>query len=880
MKKRLLLLCAALCALHVFAQNINLKGKGGISNQFTQVNENVKINFLSSNLKELLQLNPNSNLVLVKTEDDRLGFIHYRYYQTYSNIPVEKTMLKVHTQNGFLKNISGTIVTDFDATMDKRNHASVSAAQSVSIAIRHVAAKKYAWQDAGMEQRIKEQFKNAKATFYPTAQLVWYNPGESLNPRELTLCYKVDVYALQPLSRANYFIDAQTGKVTGKEDEIYFSDATGTANTAWSGTQTIHSDFTGTQYRLRDLTKGNGVITVHGESGKRGQDYTSTSANWSLTSFDQAAMDAHYGVEQTYSYYKVNFGRNSYDDNGTTLYSYVNDPTYIDNAFWDGSAMNFNKRSTGEPGGVTGIDVTGHELTHGVTQESCALEYSYESGAINESLSDIMGKSVQFWAKPTDVNWLLSNDMNWIIRDMSNPNTEFQPDTYKGTYWYTGFFDNGGVHTNSGVGNFMFYLLVNGGSGTNDNGDAYTVSAIGLTKTDQIIYRSQTVYLTSTSKYADWRNACILGAADLYGAASTEVAAVKDAFYAVGIGTSSAGCDAPFGLSVTNTTHTSATVSWAPSIGVTGYNMQWKLTTSTAWRTVSNITATSYKLTGLLPGVSYDFKVQSICTSGATSGYSDVYTFTTNALVSYCASAGLSTSYEYIDRVALGGKGYSSGDNGGYGNFINLGGAVQKNISLSLILTPGFANATYAEYWTAYIDYNQDGDFADANELIGTATSVSAAPATIQFTVPASAKNGITRVRVQMSYGSQTTDPCATFSFGEVEDYTIKISTAAENSIADANKETSGASFISVKPNPIKGSSATAELNALKGGNVTIRITDLSGRPLLLQQVANIVAGKNTFTLNGLDKLTHGVFMIEAEQNNIVIARSQLIADK
>ena len=82
------------------------------------------------------------------------------------------------------------------------------------------------------------------------------------------------------------------------------------------------------------------------------------------------------------------------------------------------AAMNFNKRSNSasNPGGVTGIDVTGHELTHGVTQAESGLNYSKEPGAMNESMSDIMGKSVQFWSKPGDVNWLLSNDMNWIIR--------------------------------------------------------------------------------------------------------------------------------------------------------------------------------------------------------------------------------------------------------------------------------------------------------------------------------------------------------------------------------------------------------------------------------------------------------------------------------
>ena len=110
---------------------------------------------------------------------------------------------------------------------------------------------------------------------------------ESFNPANLILAYKIDVYAHQPLSRANYYIDAQTGKVLGKNDIINTSDAVGTANTYWSGTQTIHSDLNGGTYRLRDLTKGNGVITLHGESGLRGNDYTSTSSNWNLTGFDQ-----------------------------------------------------------------------------------------------------------------------------------------------------------------------------------------------------------------------------------------------------------------------------------------------------------------------------------------------------------------------------------------------------------------------------------------------------------------------------------------------------------------------------------------------------------------------------------------------------------------
>jgi len=884
MKKQLLFILSLLIFATGFAQNlIRLNSQKGISDQYNSISENLKINFTPSAARELLGLNSNSNLVLVKTESDRLGFVHFRFYQAYQNIPIDKTMFIVHTKNGLLRSMSGSVVTEFDPAMNRRNHASLSAAKAVSIAITNVNAKMYAWQDAGMEQRIKEQTNNLKASYYPVAELVFYNPGEILAPRELRLCYKVDVYALQPLSRVYYFIDAQTGKLLGKEDRIYYSDATGTANTAWSGTQTIHSDKTGNNsFRLRDYSRGNGVITLHGESSQRGQDYTSTLSDWHLTGFDQAAMDAHYGVEQTYSYYITIFGRNSYDDNGTALFSYVNDPTYIDNAFWDGSAMNYNKRSNGDPGGVTGIDVTGHELTHGVTQTSCNLDYSYESGAINESLSDIMGKSVQFWAKPNDINWLLSNDMNWIIRDLSNPNAELQPDTYKGTYWYNGFGDNGGVHTNSGVGNFMFYLLVNGGSGTNDKGNAYNVTSIALAKADQVIYRSQTVYLTQTSQYTDWRNACISSATDLYGATSVEVAQVKNAFYAVGIGSDASGCDASYALSATNITKTSAILGWAVVGGATGYNLQWKLSTSINWTTVSGLTTNSYNLTGLKPGFSYDFKVQTNCTGGSTSGYSESYTFTTLTKngSSYCSSSGQSTSYEYIQRVGIGSKGYTSGNNNGYGNFTNLGADLTAGNAYSLQLTPGFTGSSYTEYWTAYIDYNRDGDFADAGEHIGLAISASTAAVSLKFTIPAQALNGITRLRIQMSYGTQITDPCAVFGYGEVEDYTVKINGGAIAGVVNNVTDEENTTALAITPNPVKNNSATALLNLVRRGNVSIKITDLSGRLLLTQTIINAAAGKNTFTLNGLYKLTGGVFMIFAEQDGVIIGRGQLVIDR
>ena len=122
------------------------------------------------------------------------------------------------------------------------------------------------------------------------------------------------------------------------------------------------------------------------------------------------------------------------------------------------------------------------------------------------------------------------------IRSISNPNAYSQPDTYYGDSWYSGSGDNGGVHYNSGVQNFWFYLLSVGGSGTNDNGDSYSVTQIGMDAAAAVAYRNLTVYLSSSSQYDDARAGAIQSAIDLYGAGSTEVIAVTNAWYAVGVG--------------------------------------------------------------------------------------------------------------------------------------------------------------------------------------------------------------------------------------------------------------------------------------------------------------------------------------------------------
>jgi bacillolysin len=268
MKRKLLTVALLFFCVQAFTQNQLkqlIKGEKGVSKHFVTLDDKTQIAFDPSRAENLFGLDPKSNLVLTGKEQDEIGRTHYRYYQTYQKIPIENTMYIVHAANDKLLGMSGVIVTDFSADMPQRAQAKISPQNAITAAVKYVGAKKYMWQDAFMEHRIKYELSDEKASYTPAAELVWYNAGDQVSSPELHLAFKVDVYAKQPLSRADYFIDAQTGEVLGKKDKLQHTDAVGTANTQYSGSKSIHSDKNGTTYRLRDITRGNGVLTFHGD---------------------------------------------------------------------------------------------------------------------------------------------------------------------------------------------------------------------------------------------------------------------------------------------------------------------------------------------------------------------------------------------------------------------------------------------------------------------------------------------------------------------------------------------------------------------------------------------------------------------------------------
>ncbi len=263
------------------------------------------------------------------------------------------------------------------------------------------------------------------------------------------------------------------------------------------------------------------------------------------------ALDAHWGMARTHDYYQEIFNRNSYDGAGSVVRNYINGiwPMTLNQTnaaalpgpdfgmvygLGDGVAMN----------PVVGLDVMGHEFTHMVTETNGngGLIYMGESGALNESFSDIFGTCIEFYTKPEEANWNIGEDVVrsriGFMRSMELPKHTNNPDTYRGTFWAdteNNEVDNGGVHINSGVQNKWFYLLTEGGSGTNDKSDDYTVKGIGMKKAEQIAYRNLVNYLTPASRFYDAYKGSLLATADLFGDTSEAYQAVKDAWFAVGI---------------------------------------------------------------------------------------------------------------------------------------------------------------------------------------------------------------------------------------------------------------------------------------------------------------------------------------------------------
>jgi Zn-dependent metalloprotease len=536
---------------------------------------------------EQLQLSNDDQMLRARTELDNLGFAHEKYTQYYKGIKVEHATYTLHAKQGKVESMSGQVerISNLSVT------PSVDAKAALQSALSFVGAKKYMWEDPAEEAGLKQQENNPAATYRPQGELVIVRNEQSTNPARQgkpTLAWKFDVYAQSPVSRAYVYVDAHSGEVVLQDAIIKHAAATGTFATKYSGTQSSATGTTTGGYYLREATRGSGIETYNckkGNSYTNAVDFVDADNSWTEyanANFDNAALDAHWGAQAVYDYWKNVHARNSYNNAGAKIKSYVHfddtpgDGKGYENAYWNGSVMTYGDGYTRfDP--LTSLDVCAHEIGHAVCSSTANLTYSNESGALNEGFSDIWGAAVEYYKDPNKATWLIGEDIDKVrpsLRSMSNPNAEGQPDTYKGTSWYSGTGDNGGVHTNSGVLNHWFYILSVGKTGTNDIGSAYSVTGIGIDAAAKIAYRTESVYLTASSNYAATRTYSIQAATDLYGAGSAQVTAVTNAWYAVGVGAAAGGGTTPPPTTVAYCTSKGTNVSyeWIDLVSLGGIN--------------------------------------------------------------------------------------------------------------------------------------------------------------------------------------------------------------------------------------------------------------------------------------------------------------------
>lgn len=485
------------------------------------------------NYKNTFGLSNKDAMSLIRVDTCELGQLHYRYQQYYDGVPIEGAQYIVHTTND--------------------NKAIKSNGQIVYI-------------DRNFPKTITDtswiiNYINATyPTFFISSpfDLVFTRISDNLDMSEdnLVLAIKVEITDTSssfPERIITYFNPEVQTFIKSYNTGI---NATGNCITLYNGPRTIETKWTGnsTKWQLIDETRGRIRTFLDCKpSGWFCSVLNDDNNDWSLES-EKGATSAHWAIEMSWDYFKNTFrriGMNNANGRIDIIASYTDEPTnarFVPNIeapdyFYFGAGNNTEVRN------MAALDVVGHEFTHGVTNYSAGLIYAFESGALNESFSDIFGTMIEFYIEGEDGNYEVGEDIAIhpkYKRSLQYPKlypTKLMlgsPNTYEGEYWYTTNecslnTDMGGVHNNSGVQNHWFYLLAEGGSGVNDNNYSYSVQGIGREKAARITYRNLAYKLISSSTYSSARAGSIWAAEDLYGECSFEVQQVINAWNAVGV---------------------------------------------------------------------------------------------------------------------------------------------------------------------------------------------------------------------------------------------------------------------------------------------------------------------------------------------------------
>jgi bacillolysin len=484
-------------------------------------------------VKDLMQIKqPADEWKVSSISQDELNNQHTRLEQVYQGIPVYGAEIILHAKNGVNEVMNGRY---FPTPELSSASAGINSADAIRSAIKELQSKTK-WKELNEVQSQLCKYKG------PEAKLVVYHVNQDASKEKITWHIKIKPNWLESW---NVFIDANTGEVLHSFNNACTINGPKTAsgNDLNGVNRTINTyEYNGSFY-LIDASRSmynssqsslpndpvGAIWTIDAQNTPGNSIYnitTSTNSGW-----NNKAISAHYNAGIAFDYYKNTHNRNSINAQGGTITSVINvsddDGSGLDNAYWTGEMMCYGNGKFAFKPLAGSLDVAGHEMTHGVVQNTANLEYQGQSGAINESMADIFGCMM-------DRNdWLIGEEVvktqyypSGALRSMQDPHNggnNLNDDGYQPrvmSEYYTGTQDNGGVHINSGIPNWAFYKYA---------------TAITKEKAEKVYYRALNNYLTKTSQFVDLRIAVVQSAIDLYGNNTPEVNEAKNAFNAVGI---------------------------------------------------------------------------------------------------------------------------------------------------------------------------------------------------------------------------------------------------------------------------------------------------------------------------------------------------------
>jgi Zn-dependent metalloprotease len=603
------------------------------------------IKFLNE-IKELLDIQDvDNNFKVLSAEKDEIGFTHVKLQQVLRGTKIKDKQINVHfnslgeviTVNGQYENKAISIEND-----DKPAISEDKAVKTV--------LKEFSYDTLRNEPSVEKEIIFIDEKAYDTI--------------------KVNVqYDCPEIGNWDVYVDVHTGNIVKKSSRIRFDGpVTGSGVNVIGQTKSINLTLTSGMYYLQDQTKAmTGQIKTYTANNGQTQPGTlvnNTTSTFNTTAF-KAAVSAHDYAGAVYDFYKNLFNRNSIDNNGMSITSTVHYGSAYNNAFWDGTQMVYGDGDGSTFTYLSGdLDVVAHEMTHGVTERSANLNYENQSGALNESMSDIMGVLVQTYDKYNvkgGGTWSF-NSADWVVgdqiytpstsgdalRSLANP-TLFDQPAHMNNYQNlpnTEAGDWGGVHTNSGIPNKAGYLVA---------------QTIGCEKTAKIYYRALTSYMTATTDFMAARNYLIQAATDLYGAVSAEVTAVSNAFNSVGI------------VAFNDTYEPNGTIAQAYAVtSGTTYNSYLASTADIDYYKLTTTSAGTINVT--LSNLAGDYDLYLVNSSGTTLAKSE-NSSTTSETINYSASASgtyyikvlgyngaYSTTKAYALKATFTGGSSSSGD--------------------------------------------------------------------------------------------------------------------------------------------------------------------------------------------------------------------------